>query len=175
MPPKAVKTIRELIYWTYAEQVIAPSAGFAKNYRFIMSRYQKLKKGEIVMCSPEVDVDQERFGKYKDDRCDYCGAEGELTIDHLIPLHRKGPDSQANKVQACKSCNSSKSDKDIFYWYGLERKEEIPGHVLSKYLKLVYDYHEKQGNLDRTDLNKDGKLDVMDLAIFKIMEKGLSN
>jgi hypothetical protein len=37
--PAAVKTIRELIYWEYAH-LIAKSAGFDKNYRFIMSRYQ---------------------------------------------------------------------------------------------------------------------------------------
>lgn len=58
MPPKAVKTIRELIYWIYAEQVIAPSAGFATNYRFIMNRYQKLKKGEIEWSSLEKDLDE---------------------------------------------------------------------------------------------------------------------
>jgi hypothetical protein len=41
-PPTAVKTIRELIYWEYAK-LISKAAGFDKNYRFIMSRFTKLK------------------------------------------------------------------------------------------------------------------------------------
>ncbi len=42
MPPSAIKTIRDLIYWQYAK-LIAKSAGFEENYGFIMSRFQKLK------------------------------------------------------------------------------------------------------------------------------------
>jgi len=129
---------------------------------------QKLKKGEIEWSSLIDDLKQEKRGKYDEKQCAYCGAEENLSLDHLIPIHRNGPDIPANWVLACRSCNSSKQDKDIFYWYGLERKEEVPSFVLSRYLKLVYDYHDHLRNLDRADLNKDGKLDVMDLAIFKI-------
>ena len=40
--------------------------------------------------------------------------------------------------------------------------------IWSKYLKLVWDYHAMNRILDRSDLNKDGSLDIMDLgAIFK--------
>ena len=47
MPPKAVKSIKDLIFWQYAK-IISQSAGFGKNnYRFMMSRFYKLKKGEI--------------------------------------------------------------------------------------------------------------------------------
>lgn len=162
-PPHAVKTVRELIYWEYA-LLIAKAAGFEKNYRFIMNRYQKLKNGEMKMS-----------GLVRDDRkmltcercCIYCGSEDNLSLDHIIPLSKGGPDIISNQVYACRSCNSSKGDKDIFYWYGIERKEAIPKAVLSKYLKLVFDYHEAMGTLDRTDINMDGKLDVMDLAIFQ--------
>lgn len=169
MPPKAVQTIRELIYWTYAEQVIAPSAGFAKNYRFIMSRYEKLKKGEMNWSSIQMDLKQEELGKYDEKCCAYCGSVGDLSHEHLIPLHRHGPDLAENRVLACRSCNSSKRDKDIFEWYGVARKEEVPGHVLSKYLKLVYKYHEELGTLDQNDLNRDGELNVRDLGeIFKV-------
>ena len=68
MPPKAVKTIRELIYWVYAEQVIAPSAGFAKNYRFIMSRYQKLKNGEMADSAAPVAVGSTREMEFSKNR-----------------------------------------------------------------------------------------------------------
>lgn len=70
-------------------------------------------------------------------------------------------------VLSCKKCNISKGDKDPYEWYG-ERKYDIPRIVLGKYLKLVYDAHEKAGTLDSFDMNIDGKLDVFDLgAIFR--------
>lgn len=40
--------------------------------------------------------------------CVYCGAEGEMTRDHDIPVSRGGPDSIDNIVPACRSCNSAK-------------------------------------------------------------------
>lgn len=45
-PPSAVKTVRELILWEYAK-LIARGANLEGNYRFIMSRFQKLKCGEM--------------------------------------------------------------------------------------------------------------------------------
>lgn len=47
MPPAAVKSIQDLIFWQYAK-IISGSAGFRReNYRFIMDRFKKLKSGEI--------------------------------------------------------------------------------------------------------------------------------
>ncbi len=47
MPPKAIKTIRDLIYWQYAK-IISESAGFGKKqFAFVMDRYKKLQSGEI--------------------------------------------------------------------------------------------------------------------------------
>lgn len=162
-PPHAVGTVRELIYWEYAH-LIAKAAGFEKNYRFIMSRYQLLKTGKMQMSDI---VKDDRKMMVCERCCIYCGSTEDLSFDHIIPLSKGGPDIISNQVLACRSCNSSKRDKDIFYWFGLERKEQIPSVVLSKYLKLVFDFHEFQGTLDRTDINMDGKLDVMDLSIFQ--------
>ena len=104
----------------------------------------------------------------KDEYCIYCGSTENLCFDHIIPKSKGGPDITSNLVLACRKCNSQKSDKDIFYWYGIERQEPIPKLVLSKYLKLVYDFHEKNDTLDIADLNQDSKLDIMDLAIFNV-------
>ena len=42
MPPSAVKTIRDMIYWQYAK-IISESAGAGKKkYAFIMSQFKKL-------------------------------------------------------------------------------------------------------------------------------------
>jgi len=164
MPPPAVKTIRDLIYWQYSK-IIAKSSGLEKNYGFIMSKFMELKKSKIKIS----DIVREDKKMLKADKCCiYCNCIEDLTFDHIIPLSRGGPDMISNQVLACKKCNSSKSDKDIFEWYGLDKKDEIPRLVMGKYLKLVYDFHEQNGTLDRADLNKDGKLNVLDLGIFNI-------
>lgn len=41
-------------------------------------------------------------------RCVYCGEEGELQLDHVIPYSRGGPDTYENLVSACRTCNRTK-------------------------------------------------------------------
>jgi len=74
MPPKAVISIKELIFWQYSK-LISQSAGFGKiNYGFIMSRFKKLKDGEITW-SPSI---REWIRKNEQrDVFNYCGKEGE--------------------------------------------------------------------------------------------------
>lgn len=44
-------------------------------------------------------------------RCYYCGTEGSMHADHLVPLNRGGPNTIDNMVPSCKSCNSRKHDR----------------------------------------------------------------
>jgi hypothetical protein len=169
MPPKHVQTVRQLIYWEYAE-LIAKAAGFEHNYGFITSRYKKLLSGEMKWSSSLRDHFKElEKGKV----CAYCGSTAGLSADHIVPVSRAGIDpritkllgSSDNSVCACRRCNSSKGDKDVFEWFGPERVDEIPKLVLSKFLKLAYDIHETQGTLDSKDPNMDGVLDIYDLGV----------
>ncbi|MBI5078400.1 HNH endonuclease, partial [Candidatus Saganbacteria bacterium] len=44
--------------------------------------------------------------------CQYCGkANGNLTIDHIIPRSRGGQDAWENMVVCCARCNNRKGDK----------------------------------------------------------------
>lgn len=52
-----------------------------------------------------------------DNKCCYCGKETELTQEHFIPLSNSGEYTHNNILPACKSCNSSKNNKDFFEWY----------------------------------------------------------
>lgn len=90
----------------------------------------------------------------------------DLQWEHIIPVSRGGPDTIDNMVQACPACNLEKAARDPFEWYGMERQDEIPRVVLGKYLKLIFEIHEKAGDLDSADLNGDGKLDIFDLGAF---------
>jgi hypothetical protein len=168
-PPKYVDTVRRLIYWQYA-QLIAKAAGFETNYGFVVSRYKKLESGEMVWSSSVRDYEKELD---KGRICIYCGSTEALSTDHIVPISRAGVDpriiavvdSSDNCVCACKKCNSSKGDRDVFEWYGPDRLDEVPKLVLSKFLKLAYRVHETQGTLDLKDPNMDGVLDIYDLGV----------
>lgn len=161
--------MRDLIYWLYAE-LIARAAGFEGNYGFVISRYKKLKSGEMKWSSTVRDWQKELE---KGRACVYCGATKGLSADHIVPQSRAGVDlrvrslleSSDNIVCACRTCNSSKGDRDVFEWYGREQLDHIPKLVLSKFLKLSYRMHEAQGTLDLQDPNMDGVLDIYDLGV----------
>jgi 5-methylcytosine-specific restriction endonuclease McrA len=48
-------------------------------------------------------------------RCLRCGGEGPLTIDHVIPISKGGPNTIDNLQPLCGPCNSSKNDNTIDY------------------------------------------------------------
>ncbi len=53
-----------------------------------------------------------RFNVFLRDRftCQYCGAEEDLTFDHVIPRSRGGLTTWDNVVAACSPCNLKKAD-----------------------------------------------------------------
>lgn len=71
----------------------------------------------------------EEWQQIKEDfnfKCAYCGMTEEehlmefderLHQEHFIPVSRGGGYTQRNIIPSCKSCNSSKGDKDFVKWY----------------------------------------------------------
>ena len=161
LPPKNVKTIRELVYWEYAKLISGSAVGDRKNYGFVMHTFKKLTDGKL---HPSAILKENKKLVEESNKCEYCGCCDNLQWEHIIPRSRGGADAIDNMVQACPKCNLAKSDKDPFEWYGKERRYEIPRLVLGKYLKQIYEMHDKNGTLDSTDLNRDGSLDVYDLS-----------
>ena len=49
--------------------------------------------------------------------CAYCGASGDLEVEHVVPISKGGEHHLGNIVPACHSCNSSKHSKDAHTWY----------------------------------------------------------
>jgi hypothetical protein len=145
MPPSAVRTIRDLIFWQYAK-IISESAGYGKKqFGFVMERFKKLSSDEIVWSSSIREYVKEREKK---DVCIYCGKKDDLTLEHILPRSRGGPDNPDNAVFVCKGCNSSKGGKRLYEWIGLENRYKVPRIAEGKYLKLLYSLHEKNGTLN---------------------------
>ncbi|MDX1784872.1 MAG: HNH endonuclease [Roseovarius sp.] len=46
-------------------------------------------------------------------RCQYCGARGDLTFDHVVPRASGGVTSWENVVAACSRCNLKKGAKSL--------------------------------------------------------------
>ena len=68
--------------------------------------------------------------------CAYCGKSGQLSLDHVIPRLKDGPDAADNIIYACRSCNSSKGARDMVQWL-LNRGRFPAVLVFRRYLKLA--------------------------------------
>ncbi len=64
---------------------------------------------------PQKRVAFTRFNLFLRDEfsCQYCGARGELTFDHIIPRSRGGVTSWENVVASCSRCNLRKGSKSL--------------------------------------------------------------
>jgi len=157
MPPKAVKTIKEEIYYQYAK-IISESAGYGKqDYRMIMGTWKKLCSGEMCWSNSihEWIKEMEIPG-----RCIYCGEEKNLTVEHLLPRCCGGEDAPENVIMVCKSCNSSKGGKRLYEWRGLDAKDKFNHIAEGKYLKYLYSLHQKDGTLDCSAEDMCGRCDM---------------
>jgi len=63
--------------------------------------------------------------KERDKVCVYCGSDNRLELDHIIPISKNGKSVYSNFVMACRSCNPSKTNKDVFVWCK-EQGIEVP-------------------------------------------------
>lgn len=164
MPPPAVKTVRDLIYWEYAKLIAERAVGSRRHWAFVMDRFRKLVEGKI---EPSDIIRENKLLMESGKKCAYCGGEGDFHWEHIIPLSLDGPDNIDNLVLACQSCNSRKGDRDPYAWYlaehGEQGKYRVPRLVAGKCLKVFYDRAENIGFLDKT-LAQIGIEDIEELA-----------
>jgi len=137
---KPPQTLGESLFWSYANLAMAHRALAAGETTWGRIGYMvraRLYKG---LCAGTMNlgslVDEERVKLNLDRVCAYCGCDGPLSVDHLLPRKRGGLDVADNIVWSCRTCNSSKGARDVLEWYR-DRGEFPPLLLLRRYLKLA--------------------------------------
>ena len=89
----------------YKEVVRSPSTVIRIPSVVVLKDYVKLQKRVAFT----------RFNLFLRDnfRCQYCGAKGDLTFDHVVPRAAGGITSWENVVAACSPCNLRKGAKSL--------------------------------------------------------------
>jgi 5-methylcytosine-specific restriction endonuclease McrA len=64
--------------------------------------------------------------------CQYCGAEGATTADHVVPIAKGGdPVSLDNLVACCVTCNSKKGSRGQGSFLGTMRTPPVFSSIIS--------------------------------------------
>jgi hypothetical protein len=145
---RSFATVRELIYWEYAKLISEGAIGNRSNYKFANFTFQNLVNGKT---KPSSILSENKQLLMLGNVCAYCGANGELQWEHIIPLSAGGPDSIDNIVRACPSCNLEKGARDPYQWYLGNKPNPIPRIVLGKFLKVVFEEYDRLGLLDSSE------------------------
>jgi hypothetical protein len=140
--PFVPRRVEEYIFYYYAKLVIAPSAGFRSNYRFIVDTYKRLRAGEIHMSDYEREL---LHLAQMPNTCSFCGKENVKVVpQEVIPRSLGGPIGLHNLANACLSCARSKGDRDLVQWWCDElgkSYDSLPRVPLGLYLKTCHELH----------------------------------
>jgi hypothetical protein len=147
-----IETVRELIYYSYANLAMAHTAVEKKQIKYGMLNFmiraklfKGLKDGTMNM---RTIFDDEKIKLQTGQICNYCGSADKLALDHIFPQKYGGEDNADNLIFACKTCNSSKGKKDLIEWM-IFRGKFLPLMIIKRYLKLTFNYCNQNGLLDK--------------------------
>lgn len=84
-----------------------------------------------------VSLNRQNVFKRDNHECVYCGGTKDLTLDHVIPQSKGGPNTWDNLVTACRRCNGEKADLSLEE-YGKEIPQPKRPHYLMLMKKLDY-------------------------------------
>ena len=152
MVKRKIETVREQIYWSYANLAMVHTAVDKKqekyerfNYMIRAKLFKGLTDGNMNM---RTIFDDEKIKLKTGQICNYCGSAEKLTLDHIFPQKFGGQDTAENLIFACRSCNSSKGKKDLMEWM-IFRGQFLPLMIIRRYLKLTFNYCIENNLIDR--------------------------
>ena len=76
-------------------------------------------RGRIIFIVKMISI-KKFYEKHASKRCKYCLKDlkyEESSMDHIIPISKRGPSHQINLVLACVMCNASKRNLTLKKWY----------------------------------------------------------
>ena len=151
MTKQKIETVRELIYYSYANLAMAHTAVDKQqekyerfNFMIRAKLFKGLKEGTMNM---RTIFDDEKIKIQTGQVCNYCGSTEKLALDHIFPEKYGGKDDAENLIFACKSCNSSKGKKDLMEWMNFKGRF-LPLMIIRRYLKLTFNYCNTYNLLD---------------------------
>jgi len=152
MTKQKIETVRELIYWSYANLAMAHTAVDKKQEKYGKFNYMiraKLFKGlkEETMSMRTI-FDDEKIKLQTGQICNYCGSIEKLALDHIFPQKFGGQDNAENLIFACRTCNSSKGKKDLMEWMSF-RGQFLPLMIIRRYMKLTFNYCVENNLIDK--------------------------
>jgi HNH endonuclease len=143
MAKQKIETVRNLIYYSYANLAMAHTAVEKRQEKYEMFNFmiraklfKGLKDGTMNMRSI---FDDGKIKLQTGQICNYCGSKNKLALDHIFPQKLGGKDDAENLIFTCRTCNSSKGKKDLMEWMAL-RGQFLPLMIIRRYLKLTFNY-----------------------------------
>ena len=85
-------------------------------------------------------------------KCAYCGDKSNLTIDHVVPRSKGGPDFTKNVVCCCSSCNQKKGHEPWEEWYlnqdffSYQRHQKIKEWMQPEQPQDLFQYRPRRNN-----------------------------
>jgi len=135
-----IETIKEHLFWAYANLAMAHSAVDKQqtiygqfNFMIRAKLYKGLLTGSMNIRTL---FDDEKIKLSIGTKCNYCNSTDKLSLDHILAQKLGGKDEGDNLIYSCKSCNSSKGKKDLMDWMNF-RGEFLPLMIIRRYLKLA--------------------------------------
>ena len=182
MAKQKLETVRELIYFSYANLAMAHTSVDNKqlkyeifNFMIRAKLFKGLKEGTMNM---RTIFDDEKIKLQTGQICNYCGSTDKLALDHIFPQKYGGQDNAENLIFACRSCNSSKGKKDLMEWM-IFKRQFLPLMIIRRYLKLTFNYCNQNGLLDKKieeikDLGLPFRIDLLPTSFPKPNELTLN-
>ena len=113
--PLSLWSWQDAIKATYLDRVDI----LAEYGHFVRSPSVQIRMPSVIALreyvNPKKQVAFTRFNLFLRDefRCQYCGSEGDLTFDHIVPRSRGGMTAWTNVVAACSDCNLRKGSRSL--------------------------------------------------------------
>jgi len=116
--PEKSRGYQQTYYYKHREQCISRSRACAKRNPESIKRgslkRKNIEKG-LKLTLPSIEVIKHRINLFGG--CCYCDGKKTITLEHLKPISKGGTHARENLLGACRSCNSSKQNKDFKVWF----------------------------------------------------------